>query len=112
MKNIKATLLTVILMCLPLAALADFRSGNGLLEDCQTPEGMPSRLVCSSYILTIVDVLRYDDVVGIRSCVPTQATTQQVTDVVTQYLQQHPELRHYGAVALVARALSESFPCN
>jgi hypothetical protein len=112
MKNVKATLLTVILMCLPFAALADFRNGNSLLEDCQAPAGAPGSIVCAGYVFAIADVQLYGDIGGVRSCVPANVTGKQVIDVVTRYLQQHPEQRHYGAASLVAHALSENFPCN
>jgi hypothetical protein len=33
-------------------------------------------------------------------------------EIVKRFLDQHPELRHYGASSLVAEALAEAFPCQ
>jgi hypothetical protein len=45
-------------------------------------------------------------------CARGAITGQQLVDVVVRFLQQHPEIRHYGASNLVAEALSDAFPCE
>jgi len=47
-----------------------------------------------------------------RACPPPQSVTaQQLADVVKQYLENHPERRHYGASGSVMLALRDAFPC-
>jgi hypothetical protein len=44
-------------------------------------------------------------------CVPDAADIKTVTDIVAQYLDQHPEARQYAGRAVVSSALSQAYPC-
>ena len=45
-------------------------------------------------------------------CIPNGVKQLQVIDVVKQWIDQHPALRHYTAASPVTEALKESFPCK
>ncbi|MCA0943389.1 hypothetical protein LCM08_00530 [Salipiger pacificus] len=47
-----------------------------------------------------------------RHCIPSNATNEQVRDVVIAYLEAHPETRHYPARGLIWNAMMEGFPCT
>lgn len=106
----------------PLRASADasifgngsaFYSGNSLYEKCRNINNAIQYNTCLGYIAGISDAmdLRYS-VSGFVACEPKSATLGQVKDVAIQFLDRHPEWRHFSADILVARALSEAFPCN
>ena len=66
-----------------------------------------------AYISGVADTTASGGVIrGLKNCRHTHVTVQQLGDVVVQFLQKHPELRHHAASYLVAQALSESFPCK
>jgi hypothetical protein len=95
------------------ALAGGFDSGNDLLDDCSAKSGdNPVKAgACLGYVTGVADVLGGGTVIdGIRACFVT-ATTGQLKDVVLRYLNEHPETRHLVAASLVARALSEAFPC-
>jgi hypothetical protein len=48
---------------------------------------------------------------GWMACVPDGVTGSQVNDVAMKYLAEHPQQRHFSAPSLIAKALSEAFPC-
>ena len=62
---------------------------------------------CFGYIWGVVAA-------GDRSsfCIPNGVKQLQVIDVVKQWIDQHPALRHYTAASLITEALKESFPCK
>ena len=93
----------------------DALDGNKLAEDCRAyPSGKVKDTVtalsvgtCFGYIWGVVGA-------GDRSsfCIPDGVKQLQVIDVVKQWIDQHPALRHYTAASLVTKALKESFPCK
>jgi len=60
---------------------------------------------CYGYVAGVVDMLY-------TVCLPDGMTRQQVIDVLTLWLRDHPEKRHLPASSLVAGALKEKFPCS
>jgi hypothetical protein len=93
------------------SANAAFDNGNKLLEYCESTD--PFYLgACVGHITAISDTLATQNGVnGYFACPPADATRQQLMDVVTHWLREHPEARHYAANGITARALSEAFPC-
>ena len=93
-----------------------FVSGNTLYQYCTAKDADQS--FCSGFVAGIADAAagkqpaNKDGVYGYTECLASTATVRQVTDVAVQFLTKHPELRHLGAATLVARALSEAFPCK
>ena len=51
-------------------------------------------------------------VIDPRFAFPNGVKQLQVIDVVKQWIDQHPALRHYTAASPVTEALKESFPCK
>jgi hypothetical protein len=93
-----------------LAELPAFETGNSLLQRCTDPVG--SAQACMAYTGAIADAMSGHDLVhGLRACVPVGITRGKVVDIVKAYLVAHPELRHYAASVLAARAFQEAWPC-
>jgi hypothetical protein len=98
---------------------ATFETGNQLFEECQPSASYYKQGVCLGFVAGVADAMdaaqsswRHETVTGWRACLPAnQVTEGQVQDVAVNFLTRHPELRHYGAVGLVAAALAEAFPC-
>jgi hypothetical protein len=101
----------VALVCLPAAARADV-DGNELWRLC-TSKGARDNGLCYGYVTAIAEVARESDgLYGHHACLPEHPTRHQAVEIVKRFLDQHPELRHYGASSLVAEALAEAFPCQ
>ncbi|MGK4476346.1 Rap1a/Tai family immunity protein [Aeromonas molluscorum] len=89
---------------------AGYLDGNMLYERCATKEEEQNYYVnvsdCRGYITGVADILD-----GISFCIPHQVTRGQNADIVTKYLNEHPEDRHKDAGPLTAYALALAFPC-
>ena len=87
-----------------------FFSGNTLWESCQRrgPSDAPNP-ECMVYSIGVAD----SHTVSTPGwwCPPSNVTSGQVADVVSAYLRNHPEMRHYLAASTVALAIQEAFPC-
>ena len=91
---------------------ATFNTGERLYSWCMSAE-KSERDLCSAYIAAVADVLAYGPVGTYRACLPRQEVEfSKVHEAAAKWLESHPEDRHFSAVGLVARALSESFPCQ
>ena len=76
-------------------------------------EGARDEALCTGFIVGVSDAMANRNVVfNFRACVPEPATIRQVRDVAIRHLEQNPDRRHLGASSLVAKALSEAFPCR
>ena len=86
-----------------------FYSGEQLWDACRSDPNPD----CIGYVAGIADAMALNDgwVGGWRACFQAQSTRRQITDVVKQWFQGHPEESRYGAPALVVEALAQSFPC-
>ena len=83
-----------------------FYDGNKLYELCKE-NGIPE--FCRGYIMGVTDVVLNQNADHV--CAPEHATVGQITDVVTKYLTDHPELRHKSGWSIVITALKQAFPC-
>lgn len=103
----------IAVMAVSAGARADFQNGNELYADCTEEPVSFNRGHCLGYVVGIADVLQHPGsrVGDFATCLAKGVTEGQVRDVALQFLTQHPELRHYAAAYLVARALAEAFPC-
>lgn len=101
----------------PAPANADFKSGNDLYQDCTTREDAAAyyqkRAYCMGYIVGVADANSTFGAIIRRPlfCLSAGVTTGQLVDVVTRYLETHPQSRHYAAASLVGGAFMEAFPC-
>ncbi len=93
-----------------LVPYADFETGNSLKEKCGRPLGALMEAVCEGYIIGVASVIG-SPFGSPRPCFPDHVTVGQVVDIARQYLAQNPAERHLPARFIVARALSQAFPC-
>ena len=73
--------------------------------------------MCMGFIVGIADILggltsEGSDAFGLRACIPTRSTPEQVRDIVVKRLADHPDVRHLPAVFIAVTALAEAFPCR
>jgi hypothetical protein len=109
MNRFVALVATGIAMLGPLdAANAFFVRGNQLYEWC-TNASSPD--ACNAYVIGVIDKQEVTDGTKVF-CVETHVTIGQASDVVREYLRQHPERRHHQAASLVDDALAAAFPCK
>ena len=98
------------------AALADFYDGYKLImlmrehekaesSDPGTDYVNASRY--SGYVTGVADTLN-----GIAVCLGHDTTVRQVTAIVTEYMNAHPEEWTHPAAILVSKALQQAFPCG
>ena len=66
---------------------------------------------CHAYIRAISEVVANDRTYNYRACIPKGVSATQAKDIVKNWLQAHPEQRHYAAYSTVARIIAEAFPC-
>ena len=105
-----AALAPLALIALSPAAGAGFESGTTLLEKCGGGEA--EKAACSGYILAIADVLAEGPHFGWRACAPEGVPAGQVEKAVVRWLGKNSLILHYEADGLVAKALSDAFPCR
>lgn len=94
-------------------ASADFYDGNRLkaaIDQTSSDEKLEKHsnlMEVLGYVEGVADAFNH-----VEHCMAEGVTAGQSLDVVRQYLDGHPELRHYGAARLVKAALAKSFPCT
>jgi Rap1a immunity proteins len=98
-----------------IARAQQWLNGNDLLGYCTNASTRP---YCMYYIQGVWDAVENGQEAGSRplrgrGCIrfPQGVNAQQVVDVVTRWLQAHPEIRHSMAGGLVWGAFSEAWPC-
>lgn len=103
--NITASKLTACaaLFC-SLAAQAEFKDGNKLLADMTGNHS--NQMYAMGYVSGVADTL-----MGIAFCPPGNVTVGQITDMTKQYLESYPAIRSNSADTIVARILSNAWPC-
>lgn len=110
-RSLAGLLIAGLVVLQPRGALADFVDGNKLYKYCSDPSSIEHE-VCYGYIESIADVMYNEPVFGYKICISQNVAFSQLRDVVVQYMISHPERRHFGAASMVARALSQAFPCQ
>lgn len=93
-------------------AAVTFETGNTIFQNCQEPDGAFLKIVCGAYIIGIADALDGNSIDLWTACLPEHVLRGQVIDIAVEWLRAHPEARHFQAAGLVARALSEAYPCR
>ena len=90
-----------------------FFDGNKLYGQC-TELDIRSQSVCLGYVMAISDILYSvpgsED--GNMFCNRLGATSGQIMGIVIEYLEKHPEKRHWDANFLVSEALFQAFHCK
>ena len=100
-------------------ASAGVKDGNKLYEHCSSSESSPTyyqdAAACTLYIVGVYDGIELATSVYDKEnfyCFPEKVIVKQITEIVANYLQKHPEKRHLPASALVVIALKDAFPCG
>lgn len=91
-------------------ALAEFQDGNQLLRVCSS-NAVQDEAYCAGFMSAAADAHRAAPHYANSICLSPDVALGQVRDVVLQYLQNEPQLRHYVAVSIVFEALADAFPC-
>jgi hypothetical protein len=89
-------------------------TGNELLEWCQSGDTWATGR-CLGYIIGVADLqtmVKKTLPENRQSCIAEGVTAGQILEVVTKYLNQHPEERHFNASVLIVKAIAEAFPCQ
>jgi len=87
-------------------AHAEWMDGNQLHDTCSTTAPL-DRATCLSYVIGVLDGLRY---LSQPPVTPKGATAGQLRDVVAKYLTDHPEKRDQQARTLIRSAVAEAWP--
>jgi hypothetical protein len=94
--------------------MAGYITGDRLIAVCANrSEG--DNALCLGYILGVADAMQASKasggalIFGWRACLPPGTTSQELRDVAV--LIAHPDVRQSSASGLVAKALSEAYPC-
>jgi hypothetical protein len=105
------------LVSAPAFATKTYDNGNELFANCSAKgDNLVSAFktgLCDGYVIGVADALADGaNINGFTACPTGSVAKKQMYDIVLRYLTQHPEMRHYGAVGLVAAAISDAFPCR
>jgi hypothetical protein len=103
--------LAIMMMFKPAYVYAGyFRTGNQLFDNCSSKTSATAAF-CRGYIIRVTDSIASGDVTKYRTCIPKNATVEQISDIAINWLRKYPEKRHHAAFDLVATAVKEAFPC-
>lgn len=94
--------LTLTLLCAN--AHAEFWDGNKLHQ--RLNGSATEQWVALGYVTGVADAL-----LGVTHCAPEGVTAGQVRDMVRNYLENTPAVRHFSADTLVSRVLKTTWPC-
>jgi hypothetical protein len=99
--------------------MGSFESGNNLFGVCSDDHHF-NQAYCKGYMVGVADALMAANAMkenGLAipsACIPSgeHIKSEQVRDVVVQYLAAHPEIRHQAAAGQALMALQAAFPCK
>ena len=108
----------------PTAAATWFQTGVTLNDNCRlfldlvrsgregsrSPDDLKA-MFCLAYVLGVIDSedsFRDNGTV----CIPGKSQSNTLTEIVSVFLRDHPELRQYVASDLVVLSLRQAFPCE
>ena len=109
-------LLAGLALTLPQGAAAQtITTGQSLKDRCATVQltSPMAGLGCRGYIGAVADIL--DDghaVYGYRACTPPGTAREEQVRAVKSWLERHPDDLPLKASRLVAKALSDRYPCS
>lgn len=97
-----------VLLVIPCLARAEFETGNSLLANLQSAS-VGERMHALGYIKGVVDVYLH-----VTICPPNGGngiTAGQLNDMIKNYLQNAPAIRHKTAESIINDALKQVWPC-
>ncbi len=115
-REMRQMLLAVALVLTVHPALAGYWTGNRLFEGCS--DGSAATYVMGAIDIDTWETVAFDKETGMPIdtlefiCIPAGSTGQQATDIVCNYLTDHPENRHDDAPSLIRSAIGEKWPCH
>jgi hypothetical protein len=102
----------ILTLSLAATTVPSTQSGDDIYSECTAPAGEEYRhIFCYGYIDGIADAMAGNAINGYMACIP-MAVGGGRFDVVIQFLRANPAKRHLAAAGLVARALSDAYPCR
>lgn len=87
-----------------------FETGRDLYKKCKAA-GTAQQVFCLGYIIGIADVMEDNPLDGRSACIPKDASIQQVTGIVVEFLDQNRDIHDFTGESLVVQALSDKYPC-
>lgn len=102
---LRAALIALAVASAAVGARAEFFTGNDLLDKFRS-EALASKGVGLGYVMGVHDALH-----GVTICTPDHVTSGQLRDMVRNYLDNTPAIRHLSADSIVADVLKRAFPC-
>ena len=102
----KQALLAAVVVLGVVSSPAGAMTGSELREYCATRWDL-----CHGFIVGAAEMFRYQMEVTNPICFGDDVTSEQVHDVVINYLEEHPEVRQEHALILVTWAVREAFDC-
>ena len=82
-------------------ALGNLETGDSQKDDCSTGSDK-----CLGYVAAVTDKP------GWTVCIPAKISTDELGQIVRQFIDDHPENEHTVAISVVANALTEAHPCK
>ena len=105
----KRALTAAALVALCATAHANFKDGNRLLADLNNSSGSATQILPAlglGYIMGVADAYG-----GITHCAPENVTAGQIRDMVRNFLENTPAIRHLPANDIVGHVLKSAWPC-
>lgn len=92
-------------------ALAGFKTGNDIFEECNLTQG---HAYVANYAMGVADTyaLLMPRAKLLPICIPNGVSARQLTDVFCQYLREKPASRNEDASGLAAVSFFEAWPCT
>jgi hypothetical protein len=87
---------------------ASLYTGDELLGHCRQASETPSHYYCFGYVVGVAEILLGREEI----CLSHGVSPKHLMDVVVQYLQAIPAIRHEPAQISVSLALVRAFPCE
>jgi hypothetical protein len=103
--------IAAVLAGAPLPTRAEyFETGRDLYQKCKAA-GTAQQVFCFGYIIGIADVMEDNPLDGRSACIPRNASIQQVTGTVIEFLDRNRDIHDFTGESLVVQALSDKYPC-
>lgn len=99
-------LAAVLLSAVSITAMAEFKTGNELLNEIKDTSNM-QKIHALGYIMGVADA-HY----GATHCAPGSVNGGQMFDLVKNFLENAPSVRHQSADLLISKLLEKTWPCQ
>ena len=71
-----------------------------------------NRAECRSYVMGVADVMGGNIIYGWQACMPLGIAGDPLLGAAMDYMRRHPEERKDPSASVIAKALSQGFPCQ